>query len=228
MIPYGELALRGTRFNFTSQDDQQQVCIQRGLDLALGGIFDHVGGGFHRYTVDPTWTVPHFEKMLYDNGQILEYLASLWSAGIEEPAFERAVIKTTEWLQREMTAPEGYFYASQDADNFIHPTDVEPEEGAFYVWSDPELQKLLTKEELTELQQEFTVTPNGNFEGKNVLQRINLGKLSPSLEVTLNKLFVARYGATTESLGVFPPLAIIKKQKPPTGQDVYPQLQIQR
>ncbi|MHC5829761.1 MAG: thioredoxin domain-containing protein, partial [Nostoc sp.] len=62
MIPYTELALRGTRFNFESRYDGKQVCTQRGLDLALGGIYDHVGGGFHRYTVDPTWTVPHFEK----------------------------------------------------------------------------------------------------------------------------------------------------------------------
>ena len=83
MIPYAELALRGTRFNFESKYDSKQVCTQRGLDLALGGIYDHVAGGFHRYTVDATWTVPHFEKMLYYNGQIVEYLANLWSAGIQ-------------------------------------------------------------------------------------------------------------------------------------------------
>ncbi|BAZ28207.1 hypothetical protein NIES4074_06380 [Cylindrospermum sp. NIES-4074] len=205
MIPYSELVLRGTRFNFGSQYDGKQVCTQRGLDLALGGIYDHVGGGFHRYTVDPTWTVPHFEKMLYDNGQIVEYLASLWSAGLEEPAFVRAVAGTVQWLQREMTAPEGYFYAAQDADSFTKPTDVEPEEGAFYVWSYNELQQLLTAEELTELQQQFTVTPNGNFEGKNVLQRRHSGALSQSLEVALSKLFTARYGAAPDSLATFPP-----------------------
>lgn len=121
MIPYAELALRGTRFEVTSEYDGKQVCTQRGLDLALGGIYDHVGGGFHRYTVDPTWTVPHFEKMLYDNGQIVEYLANLWSAGIEEPAFKRAIAGTVQWLKREMTAPEGYFYAAQDADSFTPP-----------------------------------------------------------------------------------------------------------
>jgi hypothetical protein len=87
MIPYAELSLRLTRFNFPGEYDGEQVATQRGLDLALGGIYDHVGGGFHRYTVDPTWTVPHFEKMLYDNGQIVEYLANLWSAGVQEPAF---------------------------------------------------------------------------------------------------------------------------------------------
>lgn len=205
MIPYAELALRGTRFNFASQYDGKQVSTQRGLELALGGIYDHVGGGFHRYTVDPTWTVPHFEKMLYDNGQILEYLASLWSMGVEEPAFQRAVALTVQWLQREMTAPEGYFYAAQDADSFFNSTAVEPEEGAFYVWSYSELEQLLTPEELTELQQQFTVTPNGNFEGKNVLQRRHSGQLSQRLEVSLGKLFTARYGAPADSLATFPP-----------------------
>ncbi|MCC5620741.1 thioredoxin domain-containing protein [Nostoc sp. CHAB 5715] len=204
MIPYAELALRGTRFNFESRYDGKQVCTQRGLDLALGGIYDHVGGGFHRYTVDATWTVPHFEKMLYDNGQIVEYLASLWSAGVEEAAFERAVAGTVQWLKREMTAPEGYFYAAQDADSFIEPTAVEPEEGAFYVWSYNELQQLLTPEELKELEQ-FSVTPNGNFEGRNVLQRRYSGQLSATVETALSKLFTARYGVSSESLETFPP-----------------------
>ncbi|MHC5744593.1 MAG: thioredoxin domain-containing protein [Nostoc sp.] len=205
MIPYTELALRGTRFNFESRYDGKQICTQRGLDLALGGIYDHVAGGFHRYTVDPTWTVPHFEKMLYDNGQIVEYLASLWSAGVQEPAFERAVAGTVQWLKREMTAPEGYFYAAQDADSFTESTAVEPEEGAFYVWSYSEVQELLTPEEFTELQQQFTVTPNGNFEGRNVLQRRNSAKLSATLETALSKLFTARYGVNSESLETFPP-----------------------
>ncbi|MEA5579182.1 thioredoxin domain-containing protein [Anabaena sp. UHCC 0451] len=205
MIPYCELALRGTRFNYQSRYDGQQVCTRRGLDLALGGIYDHVAGGFHRYTVDPTWTVPHFEKMLYDNGQILEYLADLWSAGIQEPAFERSVAGTVKWLQREMTAPTGYFYAAQDADSFINPTAAEPEEGAFYVWSYQELQQLLTPEELTELQQQFSVTPNGNFEGQNVLQRLHPGELSQTLEIALSKLFAARYGSTPETSTTFPP-----------------------
>jgi uncharacterized protein YyaL (SSP411 family) len=205
MIPYTELTLRGTRFNFESRYDGKQVCTQRGLDLALGGIYDHVGGGFHRYTVDPTWTVPHFEKMLYDNGQIVEYLAYLWSAGIQEPAFERAIAGTVQWLKREMTAPEGYFYAAQDADSFTESTAVEPEEGAFYVWSYSELQQLLTPEELTQLQQQFTVTPNGNFEGRNVLQRRHSGQLSATLEKALSKLFTARYGVSPESLETFPP-----------------------
>lgn len=113
MIPYGAAALRGIRSNLVGETlpALQFVCTQRGLDLALGGIFDHVAGGFHRYTVDPTWTVPHFEKMLYDNGQIVEYLADLWSMGRQEPNFERAIALTVQWLTREMTASQGYFCA---------------------------------------------------------------------------------------------------------------------
>jgi len=152
MIPYAELALRGTRFNHSWRYDIKQVCQQRGLDLATGGIFDHVGGGFHRYTVDPTWTVPHFEKMLYDNGQIVEYLANLWAAGVQEPAIERAIALTVQWLKREMTASEGYFYAAQDADSFTHPNEIEPEEGAFYVWTYNELQQILSLAELAEME----------------------------------------------------------------------------
>ncbi|MEG5171324.1 thioredoxin domain-containing protein [Microcoleus sp. B3-D7] len=205
MIPYAELALRGTRFNFESKHDSKQVCTQRGLDLALGGIYDHVGGGFHRYTVDATWTVPHFEKMLYDNGQIVEYLANLWSAGIQEPAFETAIAGTVEWLKREMTAPTGYFYAAQDADSFNTSEEFEPEEGAFYVWSYAELEQLLTAEELADIKAQFTVSRSGNFEGKNVLQRRHPGKLSDTVETALAKLFAVRYGGNPDSVKTFPP-----------------------
>jgi hypothetical protein len=206
MMPYAEVALQSVRFALQdTKYDALQVSNQRGLDLALGGIFDHVGGGFHRYTVDPTWTVPHFEKMLYDNGQIVEYLANLWSSGVTEPAFERAIAYTVKWLKREMTAPEGYFFAAQDADSFTNPTETEPEEGAFYVWSYSELEALLTPEELAELKAQFTVTADGNFEGKNVLQRHHTGKLSDTLETALAKLFQVRYGTAPESLETFPP-----------------------
>jgi hypothetical protein len=203
MMPYAELALRGTRFTFDSRYDAKETCTQRGLDLALGGIYDHLAGGFHRYTVDDTWTVPHFEKMLYDNGQIVEFLANLWATGVQEPAFERAIAGTYQWLKREMTAPEGYFYAAQDADSFADSTAVEPEEGAFYVWSYAELEQILSRDELAELAAEFTVNPDGNFEGSNVLQRRHAGQLSDSLEVTLKKLFAVRYGESF--VATFPP-----------------------
>ncbi|PSP18721.1 MAG: thioredoxin domain-containing protein [Cyanobacteria bacterium QS_8_64_29] len=204
-IPYAHLALRSTRFTLDSQYDARQLCQQRGWDLTLGGIYDHVGGGFHRYTVDATWTVPHFEKMLYDNGQILEYLADLWSAGFTDPAYERAVAGTLNWLQREMTAPEGYFYAAQDADSFTDATASEPEEGAFYTWSYSELAERLTQQELGELQAHFSVTQTGNFEGCNVLQRHQGGELPQAAETALQKLFAARYGDAPDAIATHPP-----------------------
>ena len=205
MIPYSTIALQGSRFEQESKYDPQALSQQRGLDLALGGIYDHIGGGFHRYTVDHTWTVPHFEKMLYDNGQILEYLANLWSNGVQQPAIKRAIAGTVKWLQQEMTSPQGYFYAAQDADNFATSEEVEPEEGDFYVWSYAELEFILNESELAELQQEFIVTPQGNFEGKNVLQRLGSDVLSNSLEQALNKLFTVRYGKSATEIATFPP-----------------------
>ncbi|MDX2213308.1 MAG: thioredoxin domain-containing protein [Oculatellaceae cyanobacterium bins.114] len=206
MIPYAEAALHGLRLSSAdAQYDVAEVCQQRALDLALGGIYDHVAGGFHRYTVDSTWTVPHFEKMLYDNGQIVEYLAHVWSAGMQDPAFARAIAGTVQWLKREMTAPEGYFYAAQDADSFTTPTDVEPEEGAFYVWGYRELEQHLTSDELAELTEQFTVTRTGNFEGKIVLQRRQSGELSTTLETALAKLFALRYGDAPAKITTFPP-----------------------
>ena len=213
MIPYANVALRSGRFALASLHHASELSRQWGLDLSLGGILDHVGGGFHRYTVDPTWTVPHFEKMLYDNGQIVEYLANVWASGVQEPAFERAIARTVQWLQREMTAPEGYFYAAQDADSFTDPTTAEPEEGAFYVWGYQALVELLTLPELAELAEQFTVTDSGNFEGFNVLQRRHPGTLTESLEKTLGKLFLIRYSAPAEALPTFPPARTNKEAK---------------
>lgn len=205
MMPYADAALRGIRFEYNSRYGRSQVCTQRGLDLALGGIYDHVGGGFHRYTVDATWTVPHFEKMLYDNGQILEYLANLWSSGLQEPSLKRAIAGTAGWLRREMMAPEGYFYAAQDADNFVDPTHAEPEEGAFYVWSYRELESILSPGELERLKGEFNLSVEGNFEGSNVLQRKNTGTLAEEVEAIVDKLFNLRYGSPRQEMTTFAP-----------------------
>jgi len=205
MIPYANLVLQGSRLPINNSKNSREIAYQRGENLALGGIYDHVAAGFHRYTVDATWTVPHFEKMLYDNGQIVEYLANLWSADKPDPIFQRAIAGTVQWLQREMTAPEGYFYASQDADNFIDSQALEPEEGDFYAWDYQELAELLTADELTQLQSVFYITTTGNFDGKNVLQRHQGGVLSTEIEEILTKLFVVRYGTSPENLLTFPP-----------------------
>ncbi len=204
-IPYAEIAQRAARFKFETKYDAAQVAMRRGLDLVLGGIYDHVGGGFHRYTVDASWTVPHFEKMLYDNGQILEYLANLWSMNARVPDIDRAIAATVQWLKREMTAPAGYFYAAQDADSFADAAAAEPEEGHFYVWSYSELEQLLSPDELAELKNQFFVTPEGNFEGRIVLKRRYPGELSDTVLSALAKLFQVRYGAPPAFLETFPP-----------------------
>ncbi len=223
MMPYAQLVLRIARFG-GSVDGQGALerAQQRGLDLALGGIFDHVGGGFHRYTVDPTWTVPHFEKMLYDNGQIVEFFADLWAHGFQDPAIERSVQLTVEWLQREMTAPAGYFYAAQDADSFASPEDREPEEGEFYVWRWSELASALSDAEFAALQKEFDLSESGNFPdrpGMIVLQRLTGGSLRSDVETALTEnLFAIRYGAASQAnrTDPFPPACTAEEAKSTT------------
>lgn len=142
--------------------------------------------------------------MLYDNGQIMEYLAELWSLGVQEPAIKRAIALTKGWRQREMTAPAGYFYAAQDADSFSSSQHIEPEEGAFYIWSHGELQSLLSEDALGSLAAAFTVSVVRNFDGHNVLQRRYPGPLGESSEQALATLFEARYGKPAAALTTFP------------------------
>lgn len=107
--------------------------------MARGGIFDQVGGGFHRYAVDPQWRVPHFEKMLYDNAQLLQVYARAWAL-TGEAAYRRVAEAIVEWVRREMTGPDGLFYAAQDA-------EVAGEEGASHVWSREQLRAVLDEAE---------------------------------------------------------------------------------
>jgi uncharacterized protein len=201
MIPYANFLLRASRFEALAPEYSDTILKdkvqQRGLSLALGGIFDHVAGGWHRYTVDHTWTVPHFEKMLYDNGLIMEYMANLWMSGLQEPAIARSCELTATWLQREMLTEEGCFYASQDADS-------EGREGKFWVWNYTELKKNFSSTEFDLLVQEFTISEIGNFEGANVLQRKKHGELSPEVEACLIKLFRLRYGEYSRPTDAFP------------------------
>jgi uncharacterized protein len=128
--------------------------------MARGGIYDQIGGGFARYAVDANWLVPHFEKMLYDNALLSRLGAHLWQA-TKDDEVRRVTTEIVEWIDREMTSPEGGFYSSLDADS-------EGYEGKFYVWSEEEIDSLLGADARV-FKSYYGVTPAGNFEGKNIL-----------------------------------------------------------
>ncbi|MGH9946798.1 MAG: thioredoxin domain-containing protein [Pyrinomonadaceae bacterium] len=150
--------------------------------MANGGIYDQLGGGFHRYAVDAIWLVPHFEKMLYDNAQLIRVYLHLYQIArsevqkpaqskgetIEPPAapvakfFKRVAIETLEYVKREMMDESGGFYSSQDADS-------EGEEGKFFVWTQQEIEAILGDEDAHKFCDFYDVTADGNFEGKNIL-----------------------------------------------------------
>ena len=132
--------------------------------ICEGGIYDHLGGGFSRYSVDDRWLVPHFEKMLYDNAQLLELLA-LAAARTGRPLFRDRARETVDWLAREMTMPDGGFASSLDADS-------EGEEGKFYVWTPDQIAAVLGAD-AGYFMGHYDVTSDGNFEGHNILNRLN-------------------------------------------------------
>jgi uncharacterized protein len=132
--------------------------------MALGGMYDHLGGGFHRYSVDEKWLVPHFEKMLYDNAQLVRTLALLYRA-TGNGFFKRVMDETLDYLIREMLHREGGFYSTQDADS-------EGEEGKFFVWSLTEVNQILGEKDGEIFCRIYDVTESGNFEGKNILHAI--------------------------------------------------------
>ncbi len=125
--------------------------------MARGGIYDHLGGGFYRYSVDAEWQIPHFEKMLYDNGPLLALYAQTWQA-TGDSRFRTVAEETGAWLIREMQAPEGGYYATLDADS-------EGEEGRFYLWTPEQVRELLNAEEYTALAVCYGLELPPNFEG---------------------------------------------------------------
>jgi uncharacterized protein YyaL (SSP411 family) len=131
--------------------------------MCQGGIYDHLGGGFARYATDARWLVPHFEKMLYDNAALVDLLTLVWQE-TRNPLYLQRVDETLEWVGREMLAPEGGFASSLDADS-------EHEEGKFYVWTEAEIDRVLGPRAAL-FKRFYDVTEQGNWEGRNILNRL--------------------------------------------------------
>jgi len=134
-------------------------------EMARGGVYDHVGGGFHRYAVDAHWGVPHFEKMLYDQGQLLRSYAEAWRrTGRSDDALVWPIRETVDFLRRELRAPDGGYYASLDADS-------EGEEGKFYAWRPEEIARVLGEPRAATFDVAYGVTASGNFEHATTVLR---------------------------------------------------------
>ena len=177
----------------TGDDRALEMVTFTARKMADGGIFDQLGGGFHRYTVDAIWLVPHFEKMLYDNSQLIKIYLHLFQI-TKDDFFRRVAVETLEYVKREMLDEAGGFYSSQDADS-------EGEEGKFFVWTPGEIVEILGEDDARIFNFFFDVSDEGNFEGKNILQvtytreaaaralRIDVGDLDEVLERGRKKLF---------------------------------------
>ncbi len=172
------------RYHHTTSDPQALEMVTHTLNsMARGGMYDQLGGGFHRYSVDAHWTVPHFEKMLYDNAQLARVYLHAWQ--VTDDALYRAIAEETlDYVAREMTAPEGGFYATQDADS-------EGEEGKFFVWTPDEIRALLG-DQAERFIAAYGVTEGGNFEGKNILELKGSLEERIGLAPARHKLFQAR------------------------------------
>ena len=156
--------------------------------MARGGMYDIIGGGFARYSIDDHWLVPHFEKMLYDNAQLARaYLHAYMLTGL--PHHRQVCEETLDFILREMTDSQGGFYSSIDADS-------EGEEGLFYSYTYEEIQEILSDEEFSALADAYTIAVGGNFEGRIVLQRKldleSMQSLEPVLQTARQKLFEHR------------------------------------
>ncbi len=151
-------------YGYLTENEDALKAVTTILDnMAFGGIYDHVGGGFARYSTDADWHVPHFEKMLYDNAQLVSLYSHAWQL-TKDPLYKKVVYETLEFVERELTSPEGGFYSSLDADS-------EGEEGKFYVWTSDEVEQELGQDAAL-FKEYYNITKSGNWEhGKNILFR---------------------------------------------------------
>ncbi len=176
--------------SIAQRDEYAQAMVRLTLTkMAEGGIFDQVGGGFCRYSVDQTWTIPHFEKMLYDNGPLLRLYSDLWLLD-PQPLFRRTVADTAAWVVREMQSPEGGYYSSLDADS-------EHEEGKYYVWTPDEVRATVGDYDYALIAPHYGLDGRANFEHEFWHLRVNKplavgdGNLS-RLDAARAKLFARR------------------------------------
>ena len=182
------------RYFDISQNPQALAQLELSLDrIALGGIYDHVGGGWARYSVDDEWFIPHFEKMLYDNAQLLSIYAEAYSL-TRNPLYEDRLLNTIQWLQNEMRNEQGGFYSALDADS-------EGVEGKFYIWTKAELQQILS-EDFEWFAKLYNVSEHGNWEdGHNHLHLTNtVLQTANALKLNVADL-EAKYRAALKKLG---------------------------
>jgi uncharacterized protein YyaL (SSP411 family) len=172
-------------YNRTRDDHALHMAILTLDKMACGGMYDQVGGGFHRYSTDDHWLVPHFEKMLYDNALLARVYVDAFRA-IGDPLYKRIAEETLDFVIREMRAPNGAFYSTQDADS-------EGVEGKFYVWSLNEFRHVVG-EDADLLANYFNVSEHGNWEETNILHVTSQPdeKLKPKIEAARKKLYAAR------------------------------------
>ncbi|MGA2258712.1 MAG: thioredoxin domain-containing protein [Thermoguttaceae bacterium] len=156
-----DLKLLLARWRATRREQLLKMVVVTLDRMAAGGIYDHLGGGFHRYSVDAEWLVPHFEKMLYDNAMLANCYLDAWQE-TERHDYLRVVRETLDYVLRDMTDPLGGFYSAEDADS-------EGEEGKFYIWTPQEVEKSLGPERAAAFCYAYDVTATGNFEGRNIL-----------------------------------------------------------
>ena len=155
--------------------------------MAYGGIYDQIGGGFHRYSVDAKWRVPHFEKMLYDNAQLAKIYLQAYQI-TEKPQYRRIAEEIFSFIFREMTAPEGGFYSALDA-------ETDAEEGKYYVWTADEIKQILSRKDAKQFTFIYGVDKGPNFEGKNVLyvpDGVEVESTLKSLQFVREKLLAVR------------------------------------
>ncbi len=176
-------------YRSTGNREALQMASHTLTKMRLGGIWDHIGYGFHRYSTDNKWLLPHFEKMLYDQAMLMTAYAEAWKE-TRNPLFKKTVSEIAEYIEQHLTSPEGLFYSAQDADS-------EGEEGKFYIWTSDEIQQILTEKESALFLDLFRFQEDGNF--MDEVSKKKTGRNISHLEQTYEKM-ASRLEMDIESL----------------------------